>query len=86
MNLWFSKGNKKNYNPDPEIENWLAEADATLDNQVRQELFFKVQKKLIDEVYVMPLFVKYENWGARKDVNMNLTAWGFPRYYEMTWK
>jgi len=86
LNLWFSKGNKKNYNPDPEIENWLAEADATLDNQVRQELFFKVQKKLIDEVYVMPLFVKYENWGARKDVNMNLTAWGFPRYYEMTWK
>jgi peptide/nickel transport system substrate-binding protein len=86
LNLWFTKKNKKNYNPDPEIEQWLAEADATLDNKVRKELFYKVQKKLIDEVYVMPLFVKYENWGASKSLDLDLTAWGFPRYYEMSWK
>ena len=86
LNLWFSKGNNKNYNPDPEIENWLAEADSTLDNKLRKELFYKVQKKLIDEVYVMPLFVKYENWGAAKNLELNLTPWGFPRYYEMSWQ
>jgi peptide/nickel transport system substrate-binding protein len=86
LNLWFTPNNSKDYNMDAELGAWLEAADATLDQDKRKELFFKAQERIIDQVYWMPLFVKYENWGAKKSLDLNLTSWGFPRYYEMSWK
>jgi peptide/nickel transport system substrate-binding protein len=86
LNLWFTKGNKKNYCKDEILEGWMAEASNTLDMPKRKELFQKAQHRIIEQVYWMPLFVKHELWGAHKDLEMNLPPWGSPRYYEMYWK
>jgi len=86
LNLWFTLKSKKNYNPDPDLDAWLEEADNTFDQKRRKELFFKAQQRLHEKAYVMPLFVKYENWGANKKLQLTLPSWGTPRYYEMYWK
>lgn len=86
LNLWFTIKSKKNYNPDPELSAWLEEANNILDSKRRKELYYKAQQRLHEQAYCMPLFVKYENWGAHKDLQVELTAWGHPHYYEMFWK
>ncbi len=86
LNLWFTEKSTKNYNPDPELSEWLEEADNTLDQERRKELYYKAQQRLHERAYCMPLFVKYENWGANQNLELNLPSWGAPRYYEMSWK
>jgi len=43
----------------PEVDQWLDEAVATLDPAKRRDLFFKVQKRIVDEAYYV--FLDHEN-------------------------
>jgi peptide/nickel transport system substrate-binding protein len=72
LSAWFKKGDPKNYNPDPELDQWLNEANQTTDQNKRLELFSKVQKKIVQEVYWLPMYDYHQVLGAKKNLEIKV--------------
>jgi peptide/nickel transport system substrate-binding protein len=51
---------------DPDIDKWVMEARETLDKEKRKELYSKVQHRLYDEAYHIPLHAQREIHGVNK--------------------
>jgi peptide/nickel transport system substrate-binding protein len=70
--IWFGDKSKKNYTGDHEIDGWLKEARFTFDSEKRKELYLKAQKKIIENVYWMPINTVNSIYGASADLKLTL--------------
>ncbi len=70
MPSWFRKKESKCYAPDDQIDAWLTEARETEDPAKRKELYVKAQKRVVEQVYWIPLFLKYQINAAQKDLDV----------------
>lgn len=66
--IWFGDKSKKNYTGDQEIDGWLKEARFSFDSAKRKELYEKAQRKIIQNVYWMPINTVNSIYGASKDL------------------
>ena len=77
MPSWFRKKESKCYAPDDEIDAWLEEARSTEDSAKRKALYVKAQQKIVDQVYWMPLFLKYQINAARKNLDISIMPYEY---------
>jgi peptide/nickel transport system substrate-binding protein len=82
---WFAP-NPKNYSQDEELEKLIKSARSTLDKAKRIELYKKVQKKIIDEVYWMPFYTTKMLAGKKKNLHIDMVAGQFPWIKGAYWK
>jgi peptide/nickel transport system substrate-binding protein len=70
---------------DPEITGWLTAATREGDEETRIELYEKVQRKLIEKAYAIPVYVLLYNIATTGDVaGIRFDALGFPEFHD-TW-
>ncbi|HSD38581.1 MAG TPA: ABC transporter substrate-binding protein [Rhodocyclaceae bacterium] len=66
---------------DPEITQWLKDGLKENDPAKRAEIYKKVQRKLVDKAYTIPVYVLLYAIGTTKDVNgLTIDAQGFPEF------
>jgi ABC-type transport system substrate-binding protein len=70
--FWFVKSSKKCYTDDPELEKWILEARYSFDKNKRLKLYKKVQKRVIEKAYWMPVLAKKSIYGADSSLLINL--------------
>ncbi len=75
-----------NYTNDEELSNWLKTARNTIDEAKRKDLYYKAQKRIVDQVYWMPFFVQHEIQGANKHFQYDLGVDQIPRWQYGSWK
>ena len=78
--------NKKCYNNDQELNDWLQAARDSVDPKERQALYSKAQKRIVEEAYWMPFFVVHQIFGRNKDLNIIVGKDEVPRFNEAHWK
>jgi len=76
----------KCYNKDQDLSDWLQAARDSVDPKVRQELYSKAQKRIIQEAYWMPLFIVHEISGRNKELNITVGKDQVARFNEAHWK
>ena len=82
---WFFMSNKKCYNNDQELNDWLQAARDSVDPKVRKELYAKAQKKIVEEAYWMPFFIVHQIFGRNKNLNIIVGKDEVPRFTEASW-
>jgi peptide/nickel transport system substrate-binding protein len=70
--IWFGNKSKKNYTGDKEIDGWLKEARFSFDSQKRKDLYRQAQRKIIENVYWMPINTVNSIYGASKNLKLHL--------------
>ncbi len=74
------------YARDEQVRNWLGEAERTMDQSKRKELYSKALKKIADEAYYLPLFVYGRTYAFTKDLDYPLTDDEMAHFYMAKWK
>ena len=82
----FFRGGKDDYAHDPEVIEWLTEADSITDPAKRKELYSKALKKIADQVYWLPLFSYNTNYIYNADLDFTPTPDEIPRFFSASWK
>lgn len=82
---WLAKGAAKNYNADAMVEQWLEEEAQTFDQEKRKELFKKIQQRIVEQAYWVPIFVEESLYGINKDLNL-VSLLEVPMFYKSSWK
>ncbi|MGD8564388.1 MAG: ABC transporter substrate-binding protein, partial [Desulfarculaceae bacterium] len=77
MPAWFLKNNPKCYAPDDQVDAWLTEARNTEDPAKRKALYVKAQKRIVEQVYWMPLFLKYQINAAKKNLDVSVMPYEY---------
>jgi peptide/nickel transport system substrate-binding protein len=70
----FHSGNTWTIVNDPDLDQWLDDARATLDKAARQADYDKINKRIADQVPVIPLFQTVQIFGAAKPLQWTPTA------------
>ena len=66
---------------DPEIAEWLREASRRNEDAVRAQLYGKVQQKIVDKAYSIPIYIlRYNLATSRKVHGLRFDAHGFPEF------
>ena len=65
---------------------WIQAARESVDPKVRQELYTKAQKRIVEEAYWMPFFVVHQIYGRDKNLNLVVGRDEVPRYNQAYWK
>ncbi len=82
---WFGMDSARNYMKDQEISDWLAEAGREFDEAKRKKLYRKVQIKIIENAFWVPVFNEKALYGVNK--KLNLVALGeFPQLRSCSWQ
>jgi peptide/nickel transport system substrate-binding protein len=67
---------------DPEISQWLRDGMRENEPEARAELYHKVQAKLIDKTYALPIYVLLYNIGTTDAVSgVTIDTHGFPQFH-----
>ncbi len=82
----FFKGSGDDRSRDPEVKAWLTEADSTVDEAKRMELYGKALKRISEKAYVLPLFSYSANYAFTKDLSFTAYPDELPRFYAASWK
>lgn len=82
----FFTGNKMDDARDEEVIAWLKAADATIDKELRKELYSKALKKIADEAYWIPLFTYNVNYVLGKEMDFTPTDDEIVRFFDFAWK
>jgi peptide/nickel transport system substrate-binding protein len=82
---WLAKGSAKSYNSDPLVEGWLVEEAQTFDQEKRKALFKKIQQRMVEQAYWVPIFVEESLYGINKNLNL-VSLLETPLFYQSSWK
>ncbi len=82
----YFKGSPDDRSRDPEVMAWLKEADSTVDEAKREELYGKALKRISEKAYVFPLFSYSANYAFTKDLSFTAQPDELPRFYAASWK
>ncbi|GIX46742.1 MAG: ABC transporter substrate-binding protein [Candidatus Tectimicrobiota bacterium] len=86
--LWrlTKSGEDFSYISDPDIDRWLSAARATLDPQQRLELYSKVQRRLVEQAYWVPLYGQHEILGVSNKLDFRASGDEILKVYYATWR
>jgi peptide/nickel transport system substrate-binding protein len=70
--MWFDEAAKKSYTDDAELSAWIDEARFSFDREKRAELYKKAQRRIVDEIYWMPINTVNSIYGANKKLELKL--------------
>nr|WP_198670676.1 ABC transporter substrate-binding protein [Oceanicella sp. SM1341] len=82
----FFTGTDRDDAQDPEIVEWLAQADSTTDREKRKALYKEALTKIVEEAYWVPLFTYNVNYVLGPDVAYTPTDDEIVRFYAFDWK
>ncbi|MBE9476350.1 MAG: ABC transporter substrate-binding protein [Proteobacteria bacterium] len=82
----FFKGGKDDYARDPQIIEWLTEADSITDAARREELYSMALKRIAEQVYWLPLFSYNTNYIYGAGLEFTPTSDEIPRFFNASWK
>jgi peptide/nickel transport system substrate-binding protein len=71
---------------DPQVRDWLAVADGSIDPEVRKENYRKALDRIAEEAYTVPLYSLPQNYAFAKDLDFTPYPDEIPRFYEAKWK
>ncbi len=71
---------------DPELTEWLNEADTATDPDLRKADYAKALKKIADEALIVPMYSFNVNYGMSKDLNYTPYPDEFARFWQSSWK
>ncbi len=67
---------------DPEISQWLRDGQREGDEEKRSDLYVKVQRKLVDRVFAIPVYVLLYTIATTQDVEgLTIDTHGFPEFH-----
>lgn len=86
--LWrlTKTGEDFSYISDPDVDAWLSAARATLDADKRRELYSKVQQRLVEQAYWIPMYGQHEILGVNKKLDFKASGDEILKVYYATWK
>jgi peptide/nickel transport system substrate-binding protein len=82
----FFNGAQDDRAKDPELIKLLAEADTSVDPNVRKRDFAAALKRIADQAYWLPLWTFNITTAQSKDLEFSLDADEFARFYAARWK
>jgi len=82
---WYELNVAKNYMNDEDIHKWLMEAGTIFDEKERADLYRKVQYRIVEKAYWVPVFGEVAVFGVNKDLNFS-TIGEYPKYFRCSWK
>ena len=71
---------------DPEVRDWLAEGDATIDTGQRKTVYKKALQRIADQAYVLPLFTWVANYVYSQELDFTPYPDAVPRFFLAKWK
>jgi peptide/nickel transport system substrate-binding protein len=71
---------------DPQVRDWLLEADATVDSEKRKMLYKKALQRIAEQAYWAPLFTYVSNNCFSKDLDFTPYPDAVPRFFQAKWK
>src|SRR5690606_19972405 len=83
---YFFKGSSDDFARDPEIIDWLSQADISTDPEKRNELYNKALSKINEKAYGVPLFVYGRTYAFNSDLDYPLTPDEMAHFYKARWK
>ena len=82
----FYKFTEVDFARDPQVRDWLAEGDSTVDTKQRKKVYKKALKRIADQAYVLPLFTWVANYAFAKDLDFKPYPDAVPRFFLAKWK
>ena len=82
---YFFRDDKVNKVRDPEIMEWLATADTTMDAGVRLDAYGKAIRKVAEEVYWIPLWTHSVGYAIRDEVDFSVHSDEILRFFTGKW-
>jgi peptide/nickel transport system substrate-binding protein len=86
MHIWFHQSSSNSYSGDPELSQWLEDARNSVDPEYRKGLYSKAQKRVIEQVYWLPMFGVKRFYGVHKDLDLKAGLDEVPRFQFAKWK
>jgi peptide/nickel transport system substrate-binding protein len=86
MYIWFHESSSNTYTGDPELSQWLEDARNSVDPEYRKKLYRKAQKRVIEQVYWLPMFGIKRFYGIHKDLDLKAGLDEVPRFQFARWK
>jgi peptide/nickel transport system substrate-binding protein len=83
---YYFRHSVDDYARDPEVRDWLAEADTSTDPEKRKALYAKALKKINDQAYAVPLFIYGRTYAYSQDFEFPLTQDEMAHFYMARWK
>jgi len=83
---FFDMKSFNNYTGDEELSKMLTEARNSVDPKFRAAIYKKAQKRIIDQVYWMPMFGVKRFYGVHKDLDLKAGLDEVPRFQFAKWK
>jgi len=71
---------------DPQVRDWLAEGDSTIDPEKRKAVYKKALQRIAEQAYVLPLFTWVANYVYSKDLDFKPYPDAVPRFFLAKWK
>jgi peptide/nickel transport system substrate-binding protein len=83
---YYFRHSVDDYARDPEVRDWLAEADTSTDPEKRKALYAKALKKINEQAYAVPLFIYGRTYAYSEDFDFPLTQDEMAHFYMARWK
>ncbi|HBM60446.1 MAG TPA: ABC transporter substrate-binding protein, partial [Citreicella sp.] len=86
MTAEFFTGGPQDDARDPEIIDWIQQADSTTDKEKRAGLYKQALTKIVEEAYWVPLFTYNVNYVLGPDIAYTPTDDEIVRFFAFDWK
>ena len=83
---FYFRGGVDDHARDPQVQDWLAAADTTMDTAKRKELYAKALERINDQAYVVPLFVYGRGYAFNRALALTVTPDEIAHFYLAGWK
>jgi peptide/nickel transport system substrate-binding protein len=84
--IYFHSSSLRSYANTPEMDGWLTQARSTLDEARRKALYSQVQKFVLDQAYVLPVYARNTIEGVTKDLVYTPSSDEFMYLNQCSWK
>lgn len=85
VSVWF-KGGVDDVAKDPQVIEWLKQADTSVDPALRKDLYAKALARISSQAYWAPMFTYSTNYAYTSDLNFHAYPDELPRFYEASWR
>ena len=82
----YFRGGVDDYARDPQVMDWLAAADSTMDTATRKELYAKALERINDQALLIPLFAYGRGYAFNKALDLEVTPDEIGHFYRARWK
>jgi peptide/nickel transport system substrate-binding protein len=84
--IYFHSSSLRSYANTPEMDGWLTEARSTLDESRRKALYSQVQKFVLDQAFILPIYARNTIEGVNKNLVYEPASDEFMYLNQAYWK